>query len=78
MPEKTVDELRAEMARSVSVCGCHGMTVTGADGKEHAELVCPDKETRDKAVAILEEEVILRVKPPPPIYEPEPEREREQ
>ncbi|MBA7710564.1 hypothetical protein ES703_119507 [subsurface metagenome] len=67
---KTAEELKAELARSVTICGCHGTIVTTADGKEHAELVCPSKEARDKAAAILEEEVILRVKPKMPVVEP--------
>jgi hypothetical protein len=78
MPEKTVDELKAEMARSVALCGCHGTVVTAADGKKHIELDCPSKVARDEAAAILEEEVILRVKPPPPVIEPQAEPEREQ
>jgi len=67
---KTVEELKAELARSVAICGCHGTIVTAEDGKKHIELDCPSKEARDEAAAILEEEVILRVKPKMPVVEP--------
>ncbi len=77
MSEKTVDELRAEMARSVTICGCKGTIVTAADGKKHIELDCPDKGARNEAATLLEEEVILRVKPPAPVVEPEPEPKAE-
>ena len=77
MSEKTVEELKAEMARGVTICGCHGTIVTAEDGKKHIELECPSKEARNEAATVLEEEVILRVKPPPPIVEPEPEPKAE-
>jgi len=72
MSEKTVEELKTEMALRVLLCGCKGTIVTAADGKKHIELDCPDKEARNEAATVLEEEVILRVKPPPPVVEPEP------
>jgi len=60
---KTIDELKAEMAQSFTICGCKGKVVTTDDGKKHIELECQSKEARDEVATILEEETILRVNP---------------
>jgi len=60
---KTIDELKAELAQSFTICGCKGKVVTTEDGKKHFELDCKSKQDRDEVAALFEEEVILRVNP---------------
>jgi len=60
---KTIDELKAELAQSFTICGCKGTIVTTQDGKKHFEIECKSKEDREQVAAIFEEEAILRVNP---------------
>jgi len=61
--DKTIDELKAELAHSFTICGCKGRVVKTEDGKRHFELDCKSKEDRNEVAALFEEEVILRVNP---------------
>jgi len=83
---KTVEELKADLARSFTISGCKGTIVTTQDGKKHFEVECKSKADREEVAALFEEEAILRVNPkmvlddtPPaaPAPEPEPEPEPE-
>ena len=60
---KTIEELKAELGRSFTICGCKGRVVKTEDGKRHFELDCKSKEDRNEVAALFEEEVILRVNP---------------
>ena len=57
--------------------GCEMKVVTTADGKKHFEATCLSKKARDELASVFEEEAILRVKPLPPVIEPEPEPKAE-
>jgi len=85
---KTIEELKAELAHSFTICGCKGKVVTTEDGKKHFEIECKSKADREEVAAIFEEEAILRVNPKmvleeppaealetPPAPEPAPETE---
>ncbi len=67
---KTMEELKAELAQSFTICGCKGKVVTTEDGKKHFELECKDKQARDEVASIFEEEAILRVNPKVILVEP--------
>jgi len=60
---KTIDELKAELAQSFTICGCKGRVVTTEDGKRHFEVECKSKADREAVAAVFEEEAILRVNP---------------
>ncbi|GAH99586.1 unnamed protein product [marine sediment metagenome] len=60
---KTIDELKAEIGRSFTICGCKGKVVTTEDGKKHFEIECKSKADREEVAALFEEEAILRVNP---------------
>jgi len=71
---KTIEELKAEIAQSFTICGCKGRIVKSEDGKRHFELECKSKEDREEVASLFEEEVILRINPkvvleetPPPV-----------
>jgi len=60
---KTIEELKAEIAQSFTICGCKGKVVTTEDGKKHFEVECKSKTDREEVAALFEEEAILRVNP---------------
>ncbi len=70
---KTIEELKAEIGRSFTICGCKGKVVTAEDGKKHFEIECKSKADREEVAALFEEEAILRVNPKMVLEEPAPE-----
>ncbi len=63
MTEPETIEHEGKKVPSFTVCGCKATIVTDPDGKRHIEADCLDKAARDELMALLEEEVVLRINP---------------
>lgn len=75
MTEPETIEYKGKEVPSFTICGCKATIVTDPDGKRHIEAECPDKATRDEFAAVMEEEMILRIKPKVVLEEPVTEPE---